>query len=287
MTIPALQRVLFRMQCDPAFAARTLADGAAGLAALGLDPRTQAMLLAADPARIVADPGDKRRLQVLSNVSAEFEIAARLLAEGRAGRSAPAAFFASPEFHAAVRDDGLLPFAFGAYVRRVALLAGDRAAHAAAELEGALAEARRGPRVATVAREAAAPIAASSAIEGPRLSPRARLVVVPAGATDALAAAKDAILGGERGDLRRYFAATAEADASECALVVGDARSSPHRPAAVRIERLEPLVHALLEAAHDRPLDVAAFAAAHELSAEDVDAFAADLVAEGVLVRTR
>ncbi len=293
MTIAALQRVLFRMQCDPDFAARTLAGDAAGLQALGLDAGAQALLRSADESRIVADPGGKRRLQVLSNLSAEFEISARLLAAGSAGCGSPAAFFASSEFHEAVRDDGLLPFAFGAYVLRVALSAGDRAAEAAVRLDAALAEARRGPRTAPelrdkpLLRDTRERSDAAFDAAGPRLSDLARLTVVRAGATDGLAAAKDAILGGDRGDLRRFFAPVEVAASYECALVVGLPRTSPHRPAAVRIERLEPLVHALLAAAEDRPLDVSAFAAEHGLDRDDVLAFASELVAEGVLVVSR
>jgi hypothetical protein len=270
------------MQCDPAFARRLLAGGEAALMAEGLVGRPAEFLLAADPGRLVADPGDRRRRQTLSNLSAEFEIAARVLAEGPAGPAVPAEFFSSPEFHDAVRDDGLLPTAFGAYLARRARETSDFLAAAVRTLEAALAAARRRPcepRVRTAGVGAAGDALAQA--RGARLSPGARLVVLPQGTLDAYDAAK-AAAGDGGAPLRTHFAGISPAAGAETALVLGLPRASEFRPAAVRAERLEPAVAALLRAASDG-LDPEAFARAHDLAAEDVAEFVAELVAEGVL----
>jgi hypothetical protein len=66
-----IQRTLFRMQCDAAFARQLFAGDAAASASTGLDHGDLALLRALDPDCVAADPGGKRRTQVLGNVASE------------------------------------------------------------------------------------------------------------------------------------------------------------------------------------------------------------------------
>ena len=67
-----IQRALFRMQMDPAFAAAVFANDAAALATTGLDEGDAALLRSADAAGVGADKDDKRKHQLLGNVASEY-----------------------------------------------------------------------------------------------------------------------------------------------------------------------------------------------------------------------
>jgi hypothetical protein len=274
MSFAAVQRTLFRMQCDPAFAARFFHSRGAGDPAAGLDAEGRQILLAADPVRIVADPDGRRRAQVLSNLSAEFELSARVAGEGPLGPGVAPAFFASDEFHDAARRGASLPPAFGAYLARRAVEEQDLVVRGLSALERAMADARRGPRADFVAppRDAVA------------LAPSARVVRLPTPVVDAAAAAKERLSAGATAGLRALFSAE---NCDEIALVVAQPRPTPHRFPELRVERLPAGVADLVVAARDRFDDDAARALARKEGVEpsDVRACVDGLVEDGALVR--
>lgn len=274
MSFAAVQRTLFRMQCDPAFAAQFFHSRGADESAAGLDAEGLGILLAADPVRIAADPGGRRRAQLLSNLSAEFELSARVADEGPLGPGVAPAFFASVEFHDAARRGASLPPAFGAYLARRAVEARDLVVRGLSALERAMADARRGPRADFVAppRDAVA------------LAPCARVVRLPTPVVDAAAAAKERLVAGATVGLRKLFSAE---NLEEIALVVAAPRVSPHRFPELRVERLPPGIADLVVAARIRFDDDAARALAERAGVEpsDVRDCVDGLVADGALVR--
>ena len=284
-----VQRTLFRMQVDPRFAAAFFARDRAALASTGLGPREISLLAALDPVAVEADREGARRAQFLRNVAAEFELSAAVAGV------APALgelFAASPEFHAAAAEGARFSAAFAALAARVARQREDRLLAAIAALEAELARARRAPprEIALAAGEVA-------------LAPRASLATLPAGTLDAAvrvraaldARAQDAAatppgdavaVSGLPVDGAAAFAGTLDdGGATETILVLARDRG-PHRLADVEPERLEPAVADLLRAA-EKPLARAArdaFARARGVDPDDVEAFVADLLADGVLV---
>lgn len=121
-----LQRTLFRMLLDPAFASTVREQG------------SEPWLARLDPCRLAADPGDRRQKQLLGNVALEFV---------NVVSTAPAlpggfleGFLCSGEFHEAIAQDGPLPLAFARYAARVLP---DGPWRALLALETAMAELRR------------------------------------------------------------------------------------------------------------------------------------------------
>ncbi len=133
-----VQRALFRMQLDPAFAARVRARDEGAVASAGLGPDELELLAKADPAGVSADRDGKRRAQILRNVTSEFALSLSLASDSKLVDG----FTASREFHEAVSRDESLPLAFGDYLvgRRLPGEAG-----ALAALERAMALVRRHP----------------------------------------------------------------------------------------------------------------------------------------------
>lgn len=277
MNVAALQRTLFRMQHDPAFAARVLADDAQRAAweaeRAGLGPRELSLLRAAPARAYAADRTGRRRDQFLRNVASEFPAARAEALPGRAGSTPGASsdwvegFLASAEFHAAAAAERPFPLAFRDYAMRLAREAGAPRLAALVGLEGAMAEARRG-----LLRR---PVAARGEVV---LAPWVRLVTLAAG-THALAETHHAggpPPGGELAETER-----------ETLLIVADEQAPPPGGLReVRVEALSPLVAAFLAGAV-RPTPIAGwrrFAERRGLAPDDVEAVAREYVAERVLL---
>ena len=244
-----VQRALFRMQLDP---------GCTPDRELG--PAERALLAAAHPAGLSADPGGRRRAQFLRNVTSEFPLA---LAASK-DRGLAERFTASREFHEAVASDASLPLAFAEY-----LAAADPGPLAA--LEGALARARR-------ARRAPLPLAPGEVA----LAPWAELVELPAGtlaAAERVRAALDAAvptpIGVEIG-----------ASGREVLLLRREPEPGLFRLASLEVERLSPALAGLLSRAARGlgPEACALEARAAGLTITELHEIIADLVADGVLV---
>jgi len=273
-----LQRALFRMQLDAAFARAVFARDAAALASLELAPDDLALLLEADPAGVSADRHGRRLGQLLGNVGSEFARGVWAL-ETRAGRASFLTDFASSdELHAALRTDRPLPLAFADYALARAGDGVDPLARSLLELDVALARARREPA------ERPRPRPTGDAVA---LAPWVRLVRVVPGALDVAAELGAAL---EAGEAPREGLVPAAGGAQRTERVLVQAREhAPERGLReVRAEVLQPAVAALLEAAADAPLaagDRARLARAWEAEPSALEAFAAALVEDAVLVR--
>lgn len=270
-----LQRALFRMQHDPAFAERLRAGEREAAASTGLGGPELAWLRAADPIALSADREGRRAAQLLRNAASELHLAAALGPAGDGDPSWLADFPRSPHFHRAVSEGTPLPLALAAWAEERASGAPDAAFRALVALEAAMARARR------------APVALVAVPEGAVLrAPTARLVELPAGTHAAAAALTRALAAGAA---RPPPAVAVAAGARETLLLAADpgadVRFGRLRP--LRVEPLSPLVAELLRRAR-RPLDRAAraaFAADHELEPGDVEAVVEEYAAEGVLLR--
>ena len=273
--VRGLQRALFRLQMDPALAQAVLDGDDDARATLGLAPDSLAILTDADLPGVTADPGGKRRTQVLSNASSEFTLTLAAAAGRRA--SFLQDFATSAAFGAAVARDEPLPFAFADYASAFAREADARLLSGLVELERTMAHARRAHRAR----------ASAKVVGDLRLPDGAALVALPAGTfavAEAMRAALDA--GRTPGDLPAPGAGT------ETVLVVPRVESSPHRLAEVHAERLQApadaLLHRIASARPEAPFEAdarALFAREHGAEPGDLEAFVADLVAEGLLVR--
>ncbi len=126
---------------DAAFAQAVLAGQAEAVASTGLVDGDLALLRVVDPAALSADPGGKRRAQVLGNAASEFTLS--LTAAAHRISDLLDAFPSAPEFHAAIAEDGRLPLAFAAYGIRRAAERDQRELLAVLELEAAMARLRR------------------------------------------------------------------------------------------------------------------------------------------------
>jgi len=264
-----LQRGLFRMQMDPAFAARVFAREGEALGSLALAREDQELLLALDPAAVAADPGDQRKRQLQGNLAGEYGLTAAAGPEDLLP-----AFLSSPEFHAAVARDGLLPVAFGDYAGRRLRDQGRGLLPGLCALERAMVLLRRrpGPPVRPAPGEL-------------RLSHRAALVRLSDGTLAFAAALRDALE--QRGSAAaRLRPAPSDPGAGEETVLLLADPAPPHALPDVRPERLSPAVALLLERAQAGLTSAGRAELAAELGAEpeDVDAFAAELTAEGVLV---
>ena len=264
------------MQMDPSFALALRAGDEAAVQATGLAAQDVELLRAADPAGISADPGGRRRTQVLGNATSEFRLSLGLLAGEESARDVVSRFPASAEFHESVRRDRSLPLAFAAYARRrVESLPGVErlAAGAVLALETAMARARR-RSPATDPSELRA--------DEVRLSPRASLLKLPAG-TLALAAVLRDELDLETGAERP----APSTDELESVLILSRREGRRRSSQELHVERLEPPSDRLLERAR-RPLgasDRSAFAREVGASTQELEGFVDGLVADGVLLR--
>ncbi len=272
-----LQRALFRMQADPAFAADVLAGSRDAVESTDLDAQDLALLTSVDPAALSADPGGKRRAQVLGNVASEFVLSLAAAASSTHESGLLDRFLTSAEFHAAVRADGPFPFAFASYARARLAELDDRPALAVLALEEHLARLRRD------ARSPAAPIALHPGFIV--LAPTSRIVSLPRGTLDRCDALQAALE--SRSPLPEPEGLGAGEESALLSPVPNAERRSPHALVEVRAERLEPPADELLRLA-ERPLapvERARYARHHQVEPEELEEFLAGFVAEGVLRR--
>ncbi len=256
-----VQRQLFRMHLDPAHARRIRAGE-------DFDPRLgqaeRQLLQRLDLAGVLADPGNKRRQQLLGNIALEYELF--LAACGSKATELLSGFPSSPQFHAAIRDDGALVLAFGAWAAGQ-VQGGTEGALLA--LERALAEARRGSSSPAVA------LAPGWMI----LSGRCRLIELPKGTLEMASRARAALDHGRSLPPARQNAGT------EWILVhVPDRRQGEADSA--RSETLDAPVDELLRRARVAvgPEERGRFARAHGTEPEDLEAFLRSFIEDGVLL---
>lgn len=269
-----LQRTVFRMQHDAAFAARLLRGDPDALGSTGLGAEELASLRAVPPVAFSADRGGHRAAQLLRNVSSELPLSVAVGPDGQGGRGWIEAFPATHRFHDAVARDARLPCAFARHAEEAAEGASP-AFRALVGLESALVFARRSP-----APEPVAPLPSGWV----RRAARARLLRLPEGAFALAERVREALEAG---------AAKVAATAAQGALGPSEetilllVRPAPSRWTLpeIHVEPLPALVAAFLEAAASprSPSDRAGFAAQHGLEAGEVERVVREFVAEGAL----
>lgn len=266
-----IQRTLFRMQVDGGFARAVFAREPAALASSGLDEHDLALVLALDPRAVAADPGGRRRTQIVANAASEYPATLACAAAREGGTDLLERFAASAELHAAIREERGLPQAFGTFARRVAGERADPLLEALATLEGRLVELRR--------RRARDPRPPEGAVA---LSARADVVALPAGTHRAAEALRLALARDER-------PAPPPLDAGrEELLLVAAAPARPSALAEAAVERLEPPADALFRRLARGPLgrsERERFARDHGATLDELDAFLEGFAAEGALLR--
>ncbi len=269
MSAGALQRVVVRMLYDPALVEAVYADAAAALADVPLTAAERAWLVAPDRRRWRADP--HRRARTLQALLEEYPTAGARAARAF-GLGALDAFFSSPAFHGCVQQRGSLADTFGGF-----LAARGGAVGGLARVEQAVARVRRAPPRPDGPGPSAGPwrtapwVEALFAPAGVLADRQAVLAVLEAHPADPLAALVDPTVtlpapappGDDRGLI------VERAAAGEVAIGEGS----------------EPLVRLLAERApRDWPALRAALCALGA-EADEAAEVAADLVADGLLVR--
>lgn len=265
-----IQRSYFRMLFDESFRARVLAGDRSAEA--GLDEREFALLSGLDPVALGADPGDSRRRQAMGNILGEFGLTTAAAPESWRARGFPLEFFASAEFHRAIRADRSLPLAFGSWLLG-RFGSGRGIAVEFLKLEVAMARCRRESRnppalgqdevllaPGCALHDAPEGLAALAADARLRLAEDLPLAVLPP-----LALARGIVLLKPRPVTR--FQALAEVD----------------------VEDLNPAVAGLLELARQAlsPARRVSYAEALGVDAPSIEEFVAELVACGILIRSR
>lgn len=290
MNTRSLQRTLFRMQADASFAEALLAGEEAAWDTTDLGQQERELLLdGVDRSSLSADPGGKRRTQILGNVASEFTTSLAALAhDGRADLLDR--FLAAPEFHEALRRDGRLPLAFGAYLSRRAREEGRSDWESLIELERGLVELRRSawaasppatphpPGDCSEPRPVTESVGKTQAPSPLALTDRVRLLELPGGTHRQAQAWRQSLEGGAAPQ-------PLPAGEPETLLLARGPDPGPHRLADVRVELLAPPANTLLADAGllASPDARARFAAEQGATAEDLEAFLADFVIEGVL----
>ena len=272
----ALQRTLFRMQADPEFARALLAREPEAVRASDLTQEELARIEGLDERALRADPGGKRRTQILGNASSEYRLALAAAARSEDAASFLGAFASSAEFHEALRKEGRLPLAFGAYAARRAEETNDPVLAAIVTLERAMVALRR-DAVRELRTPTVTPLGEGELI----LSPLVRIVALRAGTMD-LAAELARDLRGEDGP-----AVACLAPGQERVLLRAQEPPSVHAIADVAVELLQPPVDELLALAAI-PLAASAradFARQKGATPEVLERFLAGYVSEGVLLR--
>ncbi len=261
----ALQRTLFRMQADASFARRILDGDLEAVATTGLDPEDLALIKDVDPAGLSADPGSKRRAQLLGNLALEY--AAALAFAARGGTLALEHFLTSAAFHDAIANDRALPHVFGNWLSSAREDAPEWSA--LVRLETQLCHARRATSVRVMPGPGELVLAAG-----------ARCLELPAGTLDLA----EALKGAERP--RDAALPSVDAERSETALVTASPRAHPFALAELQVELLAPPADALLRRA-ERPLtraDREHFAREQGATTAALETFLAEFVSEGVLI---
>jgi hypothetical protein len=252
-----IQRALFRMQLDPAFASRLRngdADASRDLAAEELT-----LLRGASSVAISADRDGKRRAQFLANVSSEFtlSIAAGLAVD---------AFTASAEFQAAVCADRSLPLAFARYALRCTREQ-SRPLRALVALESALARARRELRTCRAPSSGEVALAAWVSLEA-----------FPAGTLALAERLRSALDAGAKPP-----ALDLECAPDETLLVLSAPAATAFCLRTAEVERASSALAALLSAACE-PVTRAALATALSTDRAELDPVIDELIADRVLV---
>ena len=293
------------MQMDGGFASRIFGHDPQMCSTTGLTDEELSWLCAQDPAALSADPGGKRRAQIVGNIASEFRLS--LSAASRSSRNAggpgPAwldHFPGSAEFRGAVLGGDRLPLAFARFALHDARSKGHAELVPVIELEFALARLRReaaGGRLGALAshhlphppgNDRGAELSVSDmernhAADTLWLSPQARIVDLPSG-THAWCETLQAHL--ENG-LPAPRPSGFHPELQEGILLFAHTTGARHRPALVRTERLEPPVDELLKRSRTGLTSEARseFARAQGAEPEDLERFLVDFLDEGVLVR--
>ena len=257
-----LQRALFRMQMDEGFSGRIFAGDLEASSSTKLDEADLLLLRSLDPKAVAADAKDQRKQQLLGNIASEFTLSTV---------SGPddllALFLTSAPFHEAIASDEPLVLAFGDFVLSHAVEDERQGDVQLIELELAMARLRRKDRASTAAVGTLA------------LSPRADLVQLVDGTLGHAAALRESL------EQRTPHPDPNTGHGTETVLLVAD-ECNPHQLPDVKTERLEPAVEALLVRAREGLDQTAREALASELGTtlDELSAFAASLVEEGVLI---
>ncbi|MFT5290011.1 MAG: hypothetical protein ACI8QS_000893 [Planctomycetota bacterium] len=285
-----LQRALFRMQLDAELAAAVFAEDQTALESLGLGPKEHALLLQTSLAAVSADPGGRRRTQVLANASSEFMLS--LLVAGSVDQAFLQEFGHSPELHRAIDQDTALPFAFADYAEGWAEAQDLRALVHLIGLERGLAHTRRAHRQTD---QALLPVGTDL-----RLPPGTRLLRLPRGIFTFAGDLRVALDGGRT----LPDAPDIDEEQLEVTVIVPRPGGSIHSLAQVHAETLAAPADELFlrlalsgqAAGRDSGLPPGAgpafdasaradFAREAGASPEDLEAFIEGLISEGLLVR--
>lgn len=300
-----IQRTLFLMQMDGGFASRIFEHDPQICSTTGLTDEEFSWLRAQDPAALSADPGGKRRAQIVGNIASEFRLSLSAASQSskNAGEPGPAwldHFLGSAEFHGAVLGGDRLPLAFARFALHDARSKGRAELVPVIELEFALARLRReaaGGRLGALgshhpsyphgndqgAEPSVSGLERNSAADTLWLSHRARVVDLPSG-THAWCEILQTNL---ENDLPAPRPSGFPTELREVVLLFAYATGARHRPALVRTERLEPPVDELLKRSRTG-LTIKArseFARAQGAEPEDLERFLIGFLDEGVLVR--
>mgnify|MGYP001559004336 CR=1 FL=1 len=249
MSALALRRVMIRLVHDPCLVEAVYRDPDTALRGVDLSETERGWLLCTPRAAWSTDPGRPQR--VLEGLQEEFAVSVQMLPRS------PLEFFSTAAFHDAVQGRGSLAAGFGAWLASAA----PPASVAIVQIETAIAQTRRAPRVAP-----------PSATGCRRLSPAASLLLTPAGTLARYERAR-------RGDLPT--AAPPPGVAPEHLLVV-----RPPGSADVTIEELPTALGELLLVARTSRPRAALVTAARALGADagDDEAIVAGLEADRLLV---
>lgn len=254
--IDGCQRAAFRMQLDPAFAAKILDGDPAALASTGLGPREIAWLRATDRAGWAAEP--RRREQVIGNLAGEFALTIALAPKVRLDR-----FLGTDGMHAAIAGDRSLPLAFADWLLPLV----PPSARPVALLEAEMARARRSADARPDAEI--------------RLARGARLVELPAGTVAYAADLRVALDGG--GPLPKRPPAT-----NDALVVLAPRPARRWTLPEVAVEEVGGAVAAVIRAARagTRRADLGELAAAWDAAPADVERVVDELVSDGYLERS-
>ena len=138
-----LQLTLFRMYSDPAFARAVLGNDACALASTGLQSQDLGLLKSLDVRALAADPGGRRRSQLLGNAASEFTLSLAAASAHPNLDDLLLGFLGSAHFHGALMTHGRLPLAFGNYAMERAEQSHARSTLGILELELGMACLRR------------------------------------------------------------------------------------------------------------------------------------------------
>jgi len=296
-----LQRTLFRMYADAGFAGALLAREPRALASTGLGPGDLELLMDLDPRALRADPGGRRRSQLLGNCASEFSLGLAAFQSHAELASPLNTFLESAHFHGAMIHAGRLPLAFGNHALEQAVSAKLCGPQVMLRLELEMAHLRRGSHSPTIPSphpllgnwpvDLPLPSSVPEIPEDPeplglgcvRLAATARLIALPLGALNWASELQAAL---DRSSLELPSAPPWEpASEQELVLLKALPAASAFQLSSVESERLSSPTRELLERAR-RPLSKIArddFAEAHGAAPQELESFVQELVADRIL----